>query len=234
LSRIVGNPSLGPKYTHSLSLDASWTGSRGTLRVSPYFRQTVDNWDQLTSVDTAGVATSTWTNASSVMQMGVSVTASLRQAGRLGGTVGVSLYRERHDASNVPGQVLHSATSTSANANLTFRTTKRLDLQGWLRYAPRQTLAQGTRSAYAFLMLGARFKLVGDRAWLSGWVRDPFDMAHWSQTTGDATYATSSTQRNSLRGASATLMWTWGKPPEQKPRRQSTDSQAPDAQGQGR
>ncbi|HEX7241854.1 MAG TPA: TonB-dependent receptor, partial [Longimicrobiaceae bacterium] len=35
LNRSVGNPSLKPKYTHSLSLDASWTGPAGTLRVSP-------------------------------------------------------------------------------------------------------------------------------------------------------------------------------------------------------
>ena len=234
LNRYAGNPHLGAKYTHSVSLEANWNGSRGLLRLSPYFRETTDNWDQVTRVDGAGVATSTWLNASSVRYLGASVTASLRQTGRLGGTASFSVYREHHDAGNLSREFRREATNALANGNVTLKTTKTLDLQGYLRYSPAQTLAQGRSSSFTYLTLGARQKF-GEKVSASLWIRDPFSMARWSRSTGDSSYTQTSTNRNRLRGASATVTWTWGKSPEQKPRRQSADSQQqPDAQGQAR
>jgi hypothetical protein len=64
LNRMVGNPFLKPRYTHSVSLDASWSGQRGTLRLSPYYRGTVDSWDQIKTVDDKGVSTVSWFNLS--------------------------------------------------------------------------------------------------------------------------------------------------------------------------
>lgn len=234
LNHYVGNPYLGPKYTHSVTLDASWTGGRGSLRLSPYFRETTGNWDQVTTVDTNGVATTTWRNASAVRFLGVSVTASLRQTGRLGGTVGASVYREHHDAGNLSSQYRSEATNGSANANLTFKLTPMLDLQGYLRFSPAQTLAQGRSSTYTFLNLGARWKVVGEKLTASLWVRDPFNMAHFSRTTGDSTYAQTSSSHNSLRGAAFTLSWTWGHAPNQTQRRQSAEESQPDATGPAR
>lgn len=234
LNRFVGNPYLGPKYTHSFSLDASWTGTRGSLRCSPYYRETVDNWDMVTRVEAAGAATTTWLNASSIRFFGVSVAASLRQTARLGGTLSASVYREHHDASNLSSQFQREATNWSANGNVTFKTTRTLDLQGYLRYSPAQTLAQGRASAYTFTYLGARLKL-GEKAWANVSFRDPFNLAHFSRSTGDATYTQVVTSHNSLRGVSGTLTWTWGRLPEQKPRRQSAEPPPqPDAPGQGR
>jgi hypothetical protein len=64
LNRMVGNPFLKPRYTPSVSLDASWSGQRGTLRLSPYYRGTVDSWDQIKTVDDKGVSTVSWFNLS--------------------------------------------------------------------------------------------------------------------------------------------------------------------------
>jgi hypothetical protein len=77
--------------------------------------------------------------------------------------------------------------------------------------------------------LGARAKLAGEKLTASLWVRDPFNMAHYSRTTGDATYAQTSSNHNSLRGAAGTLTWTWGHVPNQTQRRQSADEPPPDA-----
>jgi outer membrane receptor protein involved in Fe transport len=228
LNRFVGNPHLEPKYTHSYSLDGSWTGARGSLRLSPYYRETVDNWDRVTQVNSTGVATTTWMNASSVRFFGTSLTASLRQTQRLGGTISVSVYRERHDASNLSGQYRQEATNWSANGNVVLKTTNALDLQGYLRYSPAQTLAQGSVSSYTYSNLGLRLK-IGQSVWASLWISNPFNVARYVSATGDAAYAQSSTTQWGSRWFSLTLTWTWGKPPEQKPRRQGSDQPQQDA-----
>ncbi len=222
LNRSMGNPALGPQYTHSYTLGASWSGSRGTLWLSPYLNETVDNWDRVTTVDAAGVATTTYRNASSVRRVGVSVGASLRQTGRVGGTLGFGVSQEHHDASNLGSQYRRDVTGWSANANVTVRTTKTLDLQGYLRYAPPSALAQGRSSRYIGSNLGAKLKF-GDRAWANVSVNDPFNLSHFWSTTGDATYEQRSTQDNRMRAISGAFTWTWGKPPEQKQRKQSAD-----------
>ena len=223
LNRYVGNPYLDPKYTHSYSIDASWTGSRGSLRLSPYYRNTIGNWDAVTQVDSGGAATTTWLNASSVRVLGASLTASLRQVNRLGGTVSVGVSREHHDASNVSATFLRDVLGWSANGNVTYKATKTVDLQAYLRYSPRRALAQGYASAYVGSTISARWK---PSEKLSGGlsINDPFNLAHYSSSTGDATYAQTSTTHNNIRYVSASLTWSWGgKPPEEKQRRQHGD-----------
>ncbi len=224
LSRYAGNPDLGPKYTHSWSLDASWAGSRGLLRLSPYYRRTVDNWDRFTSVDSTGAAVTTWLNASAISYFGVSLTGSLRQTGRLGGTVSLGLFRERHDASNLSGALRSETTNWSASGNLTFKAASRLDLQGSANYQPARTLAQGRIEANVYSYVGVRWKIT-EQGSMSVWASDPFNVWRYRYATRDATYVQESSSRYSLRSITASLRWSWGKPPEQKPRRQGNDAQ---------
>jgi outer membrane receptor for ferrienterochelin and colicin len=229
LNRYVGNPYLGPKFTHSYSVDASWTGSAGLLRLSPYFRDTFDNWDYVSKVDAGGASVGTWQNASSVRTLGVSLTASLRQQGRLGGTASLGLAREQHDATNVSATYLHAVVGWSANGNVTYRLKKTLDLQGYVRYSPRRALAQGYASAYVGSTIGARWKPT-DKVSGGLTINDPFNLAHFSNSTGDPTYAQHTRQQNNMRGVSASLSWAWGgKPPEQKQRKQSSEQAQPES-----
>lgn len=228
LNLTVGNPYLKPKYTHSLSLDASWTGSRGLLRLSPFYRQTVDNWDQFKTVDSLGVATMTWRNASSIRLFGASFTASLRQTGRFGGTGSVSVYREEHDASNLSQSLRHDATNWSLNGNITFKATRTLDLQAMANYRPAQTLAQGHISSLVYSYVSVRLKL-GKTGWVSANVNDPFNVWKYTFVTSDATHMQTSTNRGSLRRGGLAFGWSWGKPPEQKAQRQTqTDQPQPE------
>jgi outer membrane receptor for ferrienterochelin and colicin len=223
LNRFVGNPYLGPKFTHSYSIDASWSGSAGSIRLSPYFRDTYDNWDFVSKVDANGASIGTWANASSVRVLGMTLTASLRQQGKLGGTASVGISRDHHDASNLSQAFLHDVVGWSANGNVTYKVAKTVDLQAYLRYSPRRALAQGFASSYIGSTLGARWK-PNDRVSAGLTINDPFNLAHFSSSTGDPTYAQRSTQNNNMRSVSASLSWSWGgKPPEQKQRRQSSD-----------
>jgi outer membrane receptor protein involved in Fe transport len=232
LDRFVGNPYLDPKYTHSYSVDAIWTGSRGSLRLSPYFRDTINNWDLITTVDAGGAATSTWQNASSVRVLGASITGSLRQVNRLGGTMSMGVTREHHDASNVSDSFLRDLVSWSMTGNVVYKTTKTIDLQTSLRFNPKRVLAQGYATAYVGSSIGAHWR-PSDK--LSGGltINDPFNLAYWSNSEGDPTFAETSTTHNHTRSVSGSLTWSWGgKPPEEQQRRQHGEQPQPDTPGQ--
>jgi outer membrane receptor protein involved in Fe transport len=218
LNRAAGNPYLAPKYTHAWALEASWTGSRGLLKLSPFLRQTIHNWDQFKRVDSTGAAVTTWLNAASIRFTGGSLVASLRQTGRLGGTMSVSVYREQHDASNFSTDGRHAATNWSADGNVTLKATRSLDLQGWLRYNPAQTLAQGRISASLYTNVGVRLKL-GEQAWASASVNDPFNVWRYTFVSRDTSYVQTSTNRGTIRRFGVALGWSWGRPPEAKTRR---------------
>lgn len=223
LNRTVGNPDLKPKYTHSYAVEASWMGSRGLLRLSPYYRETLRNWDQFKSVDPNGVAVTTWLNAAAVRSFGASLMGSWRQTGRIGGTFNASLYRERHDASNLTQREQQDATLWSLSGNWTYKLTPVVDLQGWLRYNPAQTLAQGRQSGNLFTNLGARYKL-GEKAWVALFMSDPFKLWKYEFTSRDASYIQSSVTRGTLRRTSLTAGWSWGRPPESKVRRPAEEA----------
>jgi outer membrane beta-barrel protein/carboxypeptidase family protein/TonB-dependent receptor-like protein len=227
MNRFVGNPYLSPKYTHSFSLEASWAGSRGLLRLSPYYRETIDNWDQFRSVDAQGNSVTTWLNASSIRFFGTSLTASLRQTGRLGGTLNLSIYREIHDASNLTQREQESATLWSLGGNATFKLTKALDAQTFLRYNPAQTLAQGRISGIFFSNVGARYK-VRETLTASLTANDPFKLWKYELVSSDASYVQRTTNRGTINSVAMTLSWTWGKPPETKQRRQQEEGQPQD------
>jgi outer membrane receptor protein involved in Fe transport len=222
LNRWVGNPYLSPKYTHSYAVEASWSGSRGLLRLSPFLRETFRNWDQFKSVDAGGAQVTTWLNAAAVRSWGASLMGSLRQTGRVGGTFNLSVYRERHDASNLTQREQQDVTLWSLSGNGTLKLTPGIDLQGWLRYNPAQTLAQGRMSPNLFMNLGVRQKL-GEKAWLSVTMNDPFRLWKYEFVTRDASYLQSTTQRGTMRRTALTFGWNWGKPPETRARRPSSE-----------
>jgi ferric enterobactin receptor len=222
LNRTAGNPYLAPKYTNAYGLEGSWTGSRGSVRVSPYYRETVHNWDQFKIVDSTGAALTTWRNAASVRAYGASLTVSLRQTGKLGGTANVFAYRERHDASNFSSLGVREANLWSANVNATYKLLPILDLQASVRYNPAQTLAQGHISALTYSYLSARLKF-GEKAWANLFVNDPFNVWKYTFVTSDPAHVQTSTNHYSIRMVMAGLTWTWGKPPDQKHRRSTPD-----------
>ena len=228
----VGNPALAPQYTHSYSIDAGWSGSRGSLRLSPYYRHTTDAWDQVTTVDAGGAATTTWVNAASVRVMGASLTGSLRQANRLGGTMSLDLSRQHHDASNVLEPLVQDVLTWAAMGNAVYRTWRTLDLQAYARFSPKQVLAQGYSTANIRSSIGVRWK-TNDRITSGLTVSDPFNVAHQTSAIGDPTYVETTSTHTGVRGVSGYLTWSWGgKEPVEQERRQHSEAPQPSSQGQ--
>jgi iron complex outermembrane recepter protein len=212
----VGNPYLRPEYTHSLSVTVSRTGRTGMLQFSPYYRRTVGSWDQVRTVDEAGVSTVTWHNLATVAAYGGRVSASVRQLGRVSGLVSVSAHREVRDASNLQEDFSGSSTRYSANGTFTLRATSALNLQGSLNYLPARYVPQGRISPMVFSTLGARLRLWEGRGSVNLSVVDPFELQRFTFTTRDRTHVQTGSSTFSARRATMSVSYSFGRPPESK------------------
>ena len=227
LNRRVGNPGLRPNYTHSITADFSKVGTRGTLRLAPYWRTTVDQWMDIKRVDAQGVSTVTWENVAQVTTFGTSVTASLRPTptGRISGSTTFNLFREERDADALTNDYVKSATRWSANANGQFKIDDNTNVQTNFNYNPPRTLLQGKMSAMIWNSVGIRRQLMEKKASLNINVNDPFALSRWNFTTNDRTHEQLSKTKFSNRQASLSFTYNWGKPPQQQSRRSQSDMQ---------
>ncbi|HET8656406.1 MAG TPA: TonB-dependent receptor [Longimicrobiaceae bacterium] len=216
LNRRVGNPDLAPQYSHSVSLEASWTGQMGSIRLSPYYRETVDDWARIRTVDTAGVATETWENLASVRAYGTSLTASMRRVGGVSGFVSVSGRREVRNAANLRYDYSGSAMNWSFRGNLSDRLTPSLSAQAMLFYSPARDVAQGRISSRFMTHFALRQKLVDDRASLSLRITDPLDLYRSSFVTRDPTVVQTGRSRYHARSATISLSYSFGGPSRQR------------------
>ena len=227
----VGNPYLLPEYTHALGLAVSRTGRLGMLQLSPYYRRTVGSWDQVRTVDTAGVSTVTWRNLATVTAYGGRASASVRQLGPVSGLVSVSAHREVRDASNLSEDFSGAATRLSASGNLNARVSAALSVQGAATYMPARYVPQGRISAMVFSTLGARVRLWDGRGSLALSVIDPFDVQRFTFTTRDRTHVQTGSSALRVRRATVSVSYSFGRPPESSRKRSAAEEREQDDRG---
>ncbi len=225
LNRTEGNPALQPKYTHNVTTDLSWSGSRGLVRLSPFFRRVVQNWDQVKAVDAQGIALLSWRNVAAVTSYGAFLAGSLPGDRRLGGFASMGAFREVRDASNLSTLYWGTALRWTASANATFKATSSLTLQGNASYSPARELPQGRISA-TFVSSAAVRQQLGKQAQVNFTVSDPFALWRYSFETRDWTHAQTSSNRFSMRGATLYFSYSFGKPSENR-RSRPTEPQQP-------
>ena len=224
LNRQIGNPYLLPSYTHSLSLDYTRNSSKGTLRIAPFYRRSVDGWESIKRVDENGVSTVTYENSRSSEMMGSSITASIRPVGRISGSLSGTFYRQVTDATNISAEYSRDGFSWSLGGNLAARVTATLNAQLFGSYMPGREIPQGRMSGYMFNSLGLRQQLLGNKATLSLSLNDPFNLYHYSFETRDRSHIQTSRTTTKSRSASLSLTWNFGKPPQQNSRRNGPES----------
>ena len=210
LNRRVGNPDIDPQYTHSFSLDASWNRGSATLRVAPFYQRSVDEFTQYKTVDELGVSTTTWENLSSSASYGTTLSLSVRNWNRLGGSVNLNGRREERDGSWIQDDNRRSSTRWSLRTNLNAQVGSTLTVQGSMNYNPPRELAQGRSSATVMTSTAIRKRLLDGRASLSLNVTDPLDLYRPSTTTFDAAFRETGRERVSIRRASLSLSYTFG------------------------
>ncbi len=233
LTRRVGNPYLKPQYIHSFGGSFNWQGQRGNLRFSPYFRATENDFGQITTLDESGVLTTTWENVASMRTIGTQISAMLRSTGRLSGNVGLGLHHEDRDASNISTDYSGTSFRYNANGNVTLAIDRTLNVQGMLFYNSPQELPQGRRSAFVMSSVGMRKQLLQNKATLNFRVQDPFSLARYNFETRDRTHVQIARNDWSMRSASLSLSYNFGRRPRsvRRPNMEEGQPQQPDPMG---
>ncbi|HSJ25062.1 MAG TPA: TonB-dependent receptor [Longimicrobiales bacterium] len=210
MNRRVGNPDIEARYTHSLSMNASWSGSAGNLRFAPFYRATTNDWTRITTVDDEGVSTRTYQNLAGQSQYGASLTYSLRQRGGWGGNVSVTGRRDVRDASNLSSRYSGDSFRWSSRVNLSAQVTGDLSAQGNFSYSPPTDLPQGRTDASYRSDLGFRYRLLGNRASLRLSLQDPFGLRSTTSRTQDLTYIQLGRSQETTRSAQINLSYALG------------------------
>jgi len=222
----VGNPDLKPSYTQSFSADFSYTGSRGTIRIAPYYRRTTNIWERIRRVDSTGVAISRWENAALADNYGANFTISLRPMGKLSGATNFSIYRDERDGTNIGATYKRAAYMWSAGGNIGYRITETLTAQAFGHYFPMQSILQGRASGYGYTSIGLRQQLWGTKGSITLNINDPLNIQKFNSSSSDPTYIQRSRSSFSSRMASIGFTYNFGKPPQQQSRRQSDEGVA--------
>ena len=229
LNKFVGNPLLQPKHTHSFTLDFTKMGAWGMVKLAPYYRNTINNWDYFKVVDAAGVSTLTWLNTSSVKAYGTNATVSVRKGATANGFISLNAYQFERDASNLSGAYAGDGFrwDLSGNAMATIR--KGTMIQGFARYQAPQDMPQGKISSSVFSNIGLRHQFMNNKASLNLAVVDPFDLFRFRFETTDATHIQKSNNKVTIRSLRLAVTYNFGKPPQPTVRRDDGQQQPSDA-----
>ena len=210
MNRQVGNPDIDPQLTHSMSLDASWSGELGTLRIAPSYQRTVDEWAQLKTVDDAGISTTTWGNFASTTSYGTSVTLQARDVKGVNGSVSLTGNREYRDYSEVIDRAARNSTRWSVRTNLSGQLTPLTTMSGSLSYNPPREGLQGRSSGSVMTSLAMRQRLFDGRASLNLSLSDPLGLARQSSTTQGRGFVELGRQQATSRRASLSFSYNFG------------------------
>lgn len=223
-----GNPSLQPEYTHAFELGYQQNGQWGTLQVTPFFRRTVDAVRRIRSVDSVGVATTTFRNAATSDSYGADLNGSWR-LGVLSGFAGLSAFKVVTDAGNLGEDLSTNAFAWSLRGNATWRVTPKLDVQGFAMYRAPMEIEGGRISSMQMMHLALRQKVLRDQGSVGLRLVDPFDRMRFAYETRDARHHQESERRFGARSLFLTFSYNFGRPPrlQQRPQPQQPELDVP-------
>jgi hypothetical protein len=210
LSRRVGNPDIEPAFTHSISMNAGWNGVKGGLRLSPYYRRTLNDWAETMAVDSDGVSIRTYHNVASQVRYGATLTYSLRPIEGWNGFISVGANRLIRDASNLSDRYSGSSFRWSSRARVQAQISSAFSWESSLSYSPPVDLPQGRSDARYAADFGFRYRFLEERASLRLTLRDPFQLRRSGIQTRDVSYIQIGQSRETTRSAAISLSYTFG------------------------
>src|SRR5690606_35429326 len=203
----------------------------GTLRVAPYYRRTVDSWEQFKTVDENGVSTVTWENMASMQSYGANFIAQVRQLGPAGGYLSFNAWREERDLGSLEVEPIEPGFRWSTNGNGTLRLGSGLMMQGSLSYSPARDIPQGRISSTVMSTFGVRQQLWGNKASINLMALDPFGVFRYRFETRDRTHVQTARTQPSIRRATLSFTYNFGRPPQSQRRSPTEQGQAAPDEG---
>lgn len=207
LNRTVGNPDLGSSFTHSISTNFNWSGRLGQFSVGPYWRRTTDGWERVTTVDAAGVSTTTWDNLTSRTDLGSSLSWGPPRIGTWRPRINVSASRSVLDGRTRTGGQLR----WSVSGNVDGTVWGSLTAQGSFGYTPPRDLVQGRASGQWRADLSFRYRMLDGRSTINLSLQDPLALRESRQEIRDPSVIQTGTTRVPTRAMTVSASYSFGR-----------------------
>ncbi|MFN2316890.1 MAG: TonB-dependent receptor domain-containing protein [Gemmatimonadales bacterium] len=211
LNRTVGNPDLGSSLTRSVSMSFNWTGRLGQVSVGPYWRRTSDGWERVTTVDGAGISTTTWANLTSRTDLGSSLSWGPPRIGTWRPRVNVNASRSVLEGSPRAGSNQGGQLRWSVSGNVDGTVWGPLTAQGSFGYTPPRDLVQGRTSGQWRADMSFRYRLLDGRSTINLSLQDPLALRESSQEIRDPSVIQSGTTRVPTRAMTVSASYTFGR-----------------------
>jgi ferric enterobactin receptor len=224
LNRMVGNPELGPEYTHAAELTYQHSFLAGSVQATPFFRRTEDAIRRIREMrgDTAIL---TFRNLEVSDSYGADLNGSLR-LGRVSGFASFSAFRTVTEAGSEDSALSASGFGWSTRASGTVRLNDRLDLQGFVMYRAPMAVEQGRMGSMTMSNVSLRQKVLGERGTLTLRLMDPLDRMGFSMRTEAPLYTQFNERRFGGRALFVNFSYAVGQQPRVRQRPQQQEEPA--------
>jgi outer membrane receptor protein involved in Fe transport len=210
LNRSVGNPDIESALTHGINAGFNWAGRLGQLSFGPYWNQTNDGWERVTTVDTAGISTSTWANLTSRETLGAGLGYSAPRVWGWNARINLSASRATLRGSLRPPGADEGKLRWSVGGGLTGPVVQGITAQGNFGYEPGRDLVQGRTSGQWRADFNFRYRLSGNRTTIGLSVQDPFELRKTTQQIRDPSVLQTGRSRVTTRSMTVNLSYAFG------------------------
>jgi len=210
LNRSVGNPDIESSTTHNINAGFNWTGRLGQLSFGPYWNQTNEGWERVTTVDAAGVATSAWANLTSRTNLGTSLSLAPPRVSGWTARLNLSASRSTLTGSLRPPGFEDGKLRWSVGGNLSGPVIQGITAQGNFGYEPGRDLVQGRTSGQWRADFSFRYRLMSHRTTIGLSVQDPFELRKTTQQIRDPSVIQTGQSRVTTRSMTINLSYAFG------------------------
>jgi hypothetical protein len=209
LNRSVGNPDIQSSTNRSLGIGFNWTSRWGQLSVSPYLNHAADGWERITTVDSAGISTSTWDNLTSRTSVGTSLNYGPPRFKGWNGRINLSLSSTTLKGSLRP-EGTNGELRWSVGGNLNGPLIAGILANGAFGYEPARDLVQGRTSGQWRADFGFRYRMMNNRTSINLSIQDPFELRKTTQEIRDPSVIQTARSRVTSRSLTVNISWAFG------------------------
>ena len=210
LNRSVGNPDIESSITHNINFGFNVSGKRGQLSVGPYWNRTIRGWERVTTVDAAGISTTSWSNLTTRTNYGASANWAPPRYKGWTGRLSLSLLTSTLSGSQLPQGVADSKLRWSLGGNLNGPVIRGIIAQGNFGFEPGRDLIQGHTTGQWRADFSFRYRVMNNRTSIGLSLVDPFELRKTTSLIQDPTLIQSTHNRVNTRAMTLNLSYAFG------------------------
>lgn len=210
LNRSVGNPDIESSTTYNLVANFNWSGRLGQLSMGPYWNQTRDGWERITTVDAAGISTSSYDNLTLRTTLGTSLSFGPPRFQGWNLRANLSASQSFLEGSLRSRDLQDGQLRWSVGANVDGPVVQGVTIQGSFGYQPPRDLVQGQASGQWRADFSFRYRLMNNRTAIGLAFQDPFELRKTTQEIRDPSVIQTGSSRVTTRSMTINVSYAFG------------------------